>query len=104
MSLSPAMAALAARTAKAWRDEQECSKCGDAHPVTACTYVPTCHYCPALAVITSALGLADDYSEPNELGQREYIAPRPESRCDECHEGFVRAEKRTERLAAEGWV
>ena len=64
MSLSPAMAALAARTAKAWRDEQECSKCGDAHPVTACTYVPTCHYCSAPAVITSAIGLTDKVHNP----------------------------------------
>ena len=69
---------------------------------TACER--TCSYCPAPAVITSAIGLADDYSEPNELGQRQYIEPRPEPRCEECHAGFVRSARRMERLAAEGWV
>lgn len=89
MALSPAMSALAARTAKAWREEQE---------------QPTCHYCSAPAVISSAIGLEGDFSEPNALGQRSYIAPRPEPRCDECQAGFVNAAKREQRLAEEGWI
>ena len=93
MPLSPAMSALAARTAAAWRSEQECPRCGDEHP--ECT--PTCTYCSAPAVISSAVGLEGDYSEPNALGQRNYIAPRAESRCEACHEEFARSAKRQQR-------
>lgn len=79
----------------------DCPTCGsDEHTYCA----PTCHYCSAPAVISSAVGLEGDYSEPNALGQRQYIAPRAESRCEECQAGFVKSERRTQRLAEEGWI
>lgn len=65
---------------------------------------PECAYCSRPAVISSAVGLEGDYSEPNALGQRQYIAPRAESRCEECHEGFIKSERRAQRLAEEGWI
>lgn len=63
-----------------------------------------CTYCPSPAVTESAVGLEGDYSEPNALGQRQYIAPRPEPRCGECQASFERAARREQRLADEGWV
>lgn len=84
MALSPAMSALAARTAAAWRAEQEQAECT---------------YCSRPAVIESAIGLEGSYDDDNR-----YIAPRAESRCAECHAGFVKSERRTQRLAEEGWI
>lgn len=79
----------------------DCPTCGsDEHTYCA----PTCHYCSAPAVISSAVGLDGDYSEPNALGQRSYIAPRPEHRCDECQADFERIERKQRRLAAEWWI
>lgn len=78
----------------------DCPRCGDEHPECA----PTCHYCSAPAVIESAIGLDGDYSDPNALGQRSYMAPRPEPRCEECQAGFERIERKQRRLAAEGWI
>lgn len=63
-----------------------------------------CTYCSAPAVISSAVGLEGDYSEPNALGQRNYMAPRPEPRCEECQAGFERVARKQQRLAAEGWI
>jgi hypothetical protein len=88
----------------AWKTTEpdaECPRCGsDEH--AACD--EPCEYCSAPAVIESAIGL-EGYDEPTgHLGQTRYVEPRKERRCAECHEGFVRAEKRTERLAEEGWV
>lgn len=100
MALDPAMAALAARTAARWRAEQECPRCGDEHAKCA----PTCVYCSAEATVSSAIGLDGDYSEPNEIGQRQYIAPRNEPRCDECQAGFERSARRAKRLAEMGAI
>lgn len=68
----------------------ECPRCGsDEH--AACE--PTCIYCQRPAVIESAIGLEDD----------DYT-PRPEARCEECHEGFERVAARNRRLAQEGRI
>ena len=65
----------------------DCPRCGsDEHAYCA----PVCHYCSAPAVIESAIGLDGDYSDPNALGQRSYMAPRPEPRCEECQAGSAR--------------
>lgn len=100
MALDPSMAALAQRTAAAWRAEQECPRCGDSHPECA----PLCVYCSSEATVESAIGLNGSYSEPNALGQRAYEAPRPEHRCDECQAGYERAARYTKRLAEMGAI
>lgn len=98
MSLSPAMIALAQRTAAAWRAEQDatsdpdCPRCGsDEHAYCA----PECAYCAKPAVHESAIGLHWDVMEP---------PPAKEHRCDECQADFERIERKQRRLAAEGWI
>ncbi len=100
MALDPAMSAIAARTAAAWRAENPCPTCGDSHPECA----PLCAYCQRPATVSSSIGLDGSYSEPNALGQRAYEAPRPEHRCDECQAGFERAARYTKRLAEMGAI
>lgn len=82
----------------------DCSTCGDDHATDDCTYRTPCAYCSRPAVIESSVGLDGDYSEPNEIGQRAYEAPRPEPRCEECEADFERVARRRNWLAQEGWI
>lgn len=83
----------------AWKttepEQLESPNCGDEHSECA----PRCVYCSAPASIESAIGLDGDYDD-----QRRYVAPRAEQRCEKCHEGFIKSERRTRLLAEEGWI
>lgn len=77
----------------------ECPTCGDPHSADDCTYVITCHYCDAAAIISSAVGLDGDFDD-----QHRYVRPRPEWRCEDCQAGFERAARLDQRLAEEWWI
>ena len=80
------------------REGQFCTACESADEQLECAY------CSAPSTVTSNIG-PRGYDEPTGyLGQTQCIAPRPESRCAECHAGFARNHKREQRLAQEGWI